>query len=269
MRALPAAIVVLVVPSVARAADGGAPDDRDHVAPCRPTISCTADLSSPGTLELEAGYLYRALPASGTERSLPLLLKLTLATWAQLQVGSNGYTVQQGDAPARFFDNAVVGLKLHLADQAQWRPSLAITAAASLPTPAGQEGYVRAYDALATAHASKDLGPIHADLNVGATVWRVEDHPLPQAFGALALSKDLGDPFALSAEGYLFSSAAPLAPRDGGFLVALTHSPRRWLTFDLGGDVGFFSSTRELSLFVGMSIVPAVLWRQKAPPPPG
>jgi hypothetical protein len=251
----------LLAPAPARATGGGAPDDRDHVAPCRPTIACTADLSSPGTLELETGYLYRALPASATQRSFPVLLKLTLATWLQVQLGGNGYTVVQGEAPAHFFDNVVVGLKLHLADQTAVRPSLALTAAASLPTLAGQEGYVRAYDALLTAHASKDLGPIHGDLNVGTNLWRLEDHPLLQAFGALALSTALVAPFAVTAEGYVFSDAAPVATRDGGFLFAVSHAPRTWLTFDLGGDIGFFPATRAYSVFVGVSVVPAVLWR--------
>ncbi len=261
LSAVAAALALVLSPSVSHAAGGGAPDDRDHVAPCRPTIACTADLSAPGTLELEAGYIHRALPASASQLATPFLLKLTLATWAQLQVGSNGYTAVQGGSPARYFDNVTLGLKAHLADQTDLRPSLALTAAASLPTPPGEEGYLRAYDALFTAHASKDLGPVHADLNAGANVWRLSDHPLPQAFGALALSTNLVDPFAVSAEAYVFSSAAPVAGRDGGFLVALSHSPRKWLTFDLGSDVGFFPATRAFSVFVGMSIVPVVLWR--------
>ena len=196
-----------------------------------------------------------------TQRSFPVLFKLTLARWLQVQVGSNGYTVDSGDAPARYFDNVVLGLKFHLADQSGARPSFAITAAASLPTPSGQEGYVRAYDAFFTGHASKDVGRVHGDLNVGTYLWRLEDHPLPQVFGALALSTNLVDPFGVMVEGYVFSSAAPIATRDGGVLVAFTHSPRPWLTFDLGGDVGTFPATREYSVFVGMSIVPARLWR--------
>jgi hypothetical protein len=63
------------------------------------------------------------------------------------------------------------------------------------------------------------------------------------------------------AEGYVFSSAAPVSPRDGGFLFALTHAPRPWLMFDLGGDVGFFQTTRAYSAFVGVTVIPAVLWR--------
>jgi hypothetical protein len=250
---------LLLAPTPARAADG--PDDRDRVQPCRPTIACTADLVPPGTFEVEAGYLYSAAATGATQRSSPFLLKLTLARWLQLQVGSNGYTVAQGDMPALFFDDIVLGLKFHVADQARAQPALALSAALSVPTPTRQEGYLRTYDAFFTGYASKDVGPIHGDLNVGMNLWRLEDHPLPQAFAALALSADLVAPFGVMAEGYAFSSAAPVATRDGGFLFAFTHAPRRWLMFDLGGDVGFFPAVREYSAFVGLTVIPAVLWR--------
>jgi hypothetical protein len=253
---------VILAPAPVHAAGG--PQDSDRVLPCRPTIACTAELVPPGTFEIEAGYLYRAAtPGAGlaTQRSSPVLLKLTVATWLQVQVGSNGFTVAQGDAPGRFFDDVTLGLKLHLLDQAGARPALSLSGTLSLPTPAGQQGYLRTYDALFIGYVSKDLGPIHADLNVGANVWRLEDHPLPQGWTALALSMDLVAPFGVMAEGYYFSPAAPVATRDGGFLFAFTHAPRRWLMFDLGGDVGFFPATRAYSAFVGMTVIPAVLWR--------
>jgi hypothetical protein len=48
--------------------------------------------------------------------------------------------------------------------------------------------------------------------------------------------------------------------RDGGFLCAVSHSPRAWLMFDAGGDIGWYPSTRAFSLFVGMTLIPVVLW---------
>ena len=61
-------------------------------------------------------------------------------------------------------------------------------------------------------------------------------------------------------ENYYFTDATPLAGRDGGCLFALSLSPRPWLIFDFGGDVGYFSATRAYSSFVGMTIVPVRLW---------
>jgi hypothetical protein len=260
MRVLvPTAASLLLAPLTARAA--GAPGDDDGVAPCRPTIACTAELAHPGTVEVEAGGLYRQAGSGSTQRSLPFLIKLTLSHLVQLQVSSNGYTVAQGDAPARFFDNAVLGVKLHITDQSDAWPALALSGAVGIPTPAGQQGYVRAYDAFFTAYASKDLGPVHADLNTALNLFGLDDHPVAQGLLTLALSTNLPPPFGIMAESYVYSNAAPLAPRDGGFLVALSHTPRKWLTFDVGGDIGFYRLTRAYSLFVGMTVVPVVLWR--------
>jgi hypothetical protein len=116
-------------------------------------------------------------------------------------------------------------------------------------------------DASFTGYVTKDIGPLHADLNVGANAWGLDASPRSQGFVALALSTSLPPPFGVMAEGYYFSDASPLAARDGGILFALSHSPRRWLVFDFGGDVGLFRETRAYSVFVGMSVVPAVLWR--------
>jgi hypothetical protein len=61
-------------------------------------------------------------------------------------------------------------------------------------------------------------------------------------------------------ENYYFTDAAPFAGPDGGCLFAISVSPRPWLVFDFGGDVGYFPSSRSFSSFVGMTIVPVRLW---------
>jgi hypothetical protein len=235
------------------------PSDDTRTLPCRPTIACTADLVPPGAFELEVGTLFRRLGTTGRQWTFPFLAKLTMAEWFQLQVGSNGYTVSNGNVPAQYFDDAEIGGKVHLLDQSEFRPSLSFSATASVPT-FQEDGYLRTYDALFTAYVTKDFGPLHADLNFGENVWRVQD-PRPQEFVALALSMNLPPPFGVMAESYYFTNAAPIALRDGGFLFAINHSPRPWLMFDFGGDVGMFPSTRAYSVFVGMSVVPVLLWK--------
>jgi hypothetical protein len=262
---------MLGLPLLALALD--LPDARYKTLPCRPTIACTADLVTPGAFELETGYLSRRIDTSARsccarQLTFPFLAKLTLARWVQLQVGSNGYTVTRvarGGIPAQFQDDITLGLKLHLLDQSEYAPAVALSGTASIPTVAG-EGYLRTYDALFTAYVTKDVGPLHADLNGGLNVWRLDGIPLPQGFAALALSTTLGcfwpeGSWGLMAEGYVFSDASPVASRDGGVLFAVNHAPREWLMFDVGGDIGFFPSTRAYSVFVGMTVVPVVLWR--------
>jgi hypothetical protein len=241
------------------------PDVGDHALPCRPTVSCTADITAPGTLELEGGLLVSGASESTRTWSYPFLLKQTLTRWLQLQVASNGFTTIRGLAPAQYLDNIGLGAKLHLADQGAAWPSLAVTALVSVPT-FDRDGYLRIYDGFLTGHASKDVAWLHVDWNVGVNVWRLEGAPVAQGFTALALSTSLPPPFSIALEGYGFTDAAPIAPRDGGLRAALGTTARSWLVFDLGGDVGFFPSTRAYSVFVGMTVIPVVWWRPPAAP---
>ncbi len=257
--------MALASPFAARAAE--TPDARDKTLPCRPTIACTADIVPPGTFDFEAGALYRSLGSRGTptatrQWTFPFLAKLTLEPWVQVQVSSNGLTAARGFEPQNFFDDVVVGPKFHLVDQTAWLPSISVSAEVSVPTFPGR-GYLRTYDAFITAYVTKDLGPVHADFNVAANVWRV-DSPVVQGLVALALSANIPPIFGIMGEGYYFSAAGPVAPRDGGLLFAFTHSPRSWLIFDVGADVGWFPNARGYSLFVGASIIPVVLWRPAA-----
>ena len=64
--------------------------------PCRPTISCTADLVPPGSFEIEAGYYARRVPPAGYVHDQPLLAKLTLFPWIQAQLGMNGAVFTTG-----------------------------------------------------------------------------------------------------------------------------------------------------------------------------
>jgi hypothetical protein len=249
-------------PLPARAADW--PDDDSKVLPCRPTVSCIADFAPPGTFELETGALYRHVESPGPEWSFPFLVKFTATKWLQIQASGNGFTTTaRAPSTAQFFDNVSLGPKFHLADADSngLAPSLALSAALSIPTFSGQEGYSSAYDAVAVAYVSKDIGPIHVDWNAGMQALQIDHTTTPQEFVTLALSASLPPPFGIMAETYYFSDSAPIATRDGGFLFALSHSPRPWLTFDVGADVGYFPSVRTFSSFFGMTIVPVVLWK--------
>src|ERR1700722_10915560 len=76
------------------------PGDSDKAVPCRPTVSCTADLAPSGTTEFEGGFLFSSQGSPGNQSSFPFLTKFTFAPWSQLQIGSNGYTVLRGSASA-------------------------------------------------------------------------------------------------------------------------------------------------------------------------
>lgn len=202
--------------------------------------------------------LFRRFGDSARQWTLPFLAKLTLTEAMQLQVGSNGYGVLRGAVPAQYLDDVAPGMKFHLADQSEFFPSLSVSANASIPTFRGN-GYLRTYDSLFTGYITKDIGWLHADFNAGMNLWQLK-HPRPQQWVALALSGDLPRPFGIMAESYYFTDASPYATRDGGFLFALCHSPKPWLTLDFGGDIGYFPRTRAYSVFIGISMVPVLLW---------
>jgi hypothetical protein len=235
------------------------PDDDTTSLPCRPTIACTADLVKPGLFELETGMLFRRL-SSARQWTFPFLAKLTVASFAQLQVGSNGYTTQFDGTPARYFDNVYAGVKFHLLDQRPALPSLSLSGSVSFPVAPDQLGYNPVVDAFFIAYITKDFGPIHADLNIGASDWGIASSSRAQEWVALALSAPLPHPFGVMIENYYFTDAAPFAGRDGGCLFAISVSPRPWLVFDFGGDVGYLPSSRPFSSFVGVTIVPVRLW---------
>jgi hypothetical protein len=258
--AVPLSLLSFALIAVVRDARAVAtPDDDTRSLPCRPTIACTADIVKPGLFELETGMLYRRL-GDAKQWSFPFLAKLSLARFIQLQVGSNGYTTQFDGPAARYFDDVTVGAKLHFVDQGSLLPSLSLSGAIGFATLESQQGYLPATDALLIAYVTKDLGPIHADLNLGANDFGVDSAPRAQEWVALALSMNLPLPFGVMVEEYYFTDAAPFAARDGGCLFALSLTPRPWLVFDFGGDVGYFSADRTFSSFVGMTIVPVKLW---------
>ena len=253
--------LVVALASLATIGRAAPPSDDDHALPCRPTIACTADIVSPGTFEAEAGVLFRRIDGPARQWTFPFLLKQTLTETVQVQVGSNGYSIVEGDVPVQYLDDVVVGPKVHLLDQTPGRPSVAFSVELSIPT-FRQVGYLRTYDVLTTGFATKDLGPVHADLNAGVNLWRIEGAPRPQEFVALALSRTVVGPLGAMLEGYIFSDASPVASRDGGLLCAFDEEVRPWLVLDEGADLGVYPSNRAYSVFVGATIIAAVLWRR-------
>jgi hypothetical protein len=257
---LPAAALVVVLLDASHVVAVELPGETTVARPCRPTVSCTADLTAPGVLETEVGVTASTLGRDERLWAYPILVKQTLARLVQLQVGSNGYTALRdvhGASLERALDNVAAGPKLHVLDQSELAPSVALTLQGSIPLVHGGADGV-----LATAHASKDAGPVHFDWNVGLdTWWRGGESASTQPFTALAASATPFGPIGIALEAYAFGNAAPYLPRDGGGRLAVTLTPRPWLVFDVGGDVGWYPSTHGHTVFLGMTVIPLVLWQ--------
>jgi hypothetical protein len=257
------ALAILTAISVVRSGRAGAPEDRHRVLPCRPTVSCTADLVPPGSLEIEAGYLARRVPRAGFVHAEPLLLKLTLLDWLQVQAGMNGqvFTTGEVDRSLRYLDDISFGPKVRFWKQTDLRPSFAVSAALSVPSWNRPKEFPYAYDASFWLYLSKDLGRLHLDLNGGLNVWQFDLADVSyQRFVTLASSYSLTDAWGVLLEGYAFSHGGVIAPKDGGVLAGVTYAPMPWLMFDVGGDVGLYPTTRKYSLFAGLTTVVYDFW---------
>jgi hypothetical protein len=257
---LPALIALAAAPSAAMA-DGTS--DAITVLPCRPTISCSADLVPPGALEIELGYALKNVPPGGFVHLQPLLVKLTLWPWLQAQVGTNGYVFSTGHVARslRYLDDVAVGLKTHLLDQTAALPSLAVSAALSIPTPYRNDRFPFAYDASFWGYASKDLGALHLDLNGGLNVWQFDlGLRSSQPFVSLAASVESSTGVGAMLEGYWFDDGGPIAPRDAGILVAASYATSPSVMFDGGIDLSLVPATRTYTLFAGVTFIAARLW---------
>jgi hypothetical protein len=229
----------------------GLPSDDTRALPCRPTIACTADLVAPGIVEVEAGVQWRRSPAE-TVFSTPMLLKLTLAEWGQLQIGTGGLLYRSSYS----FDAVTAGLKLHLQEQTDGLPSVSVSFAAAVPTAQPAQGSA----ALLATYLTKDLGWLHVDFNLGLNVFRPERDGRAQAWSALALSVALPHGWSPMVELYGFTDASPLVARDAGLLVAIAWQPMHWLVIDVGADVALLQQTRTLNAFVGFTATVFDLW---------
>jgi hypothetical protein len=237
--------------------------DSVRVLPCRPTISCSADIVPPGTVEVEAGYAGRYVQPDGFVHTEPLLLKLTLLPWLQAQVGNNGYVTESGSIErALRYDDIWFSLKFHLLDQTSIAPSLALSASVSVPSFGPASDYPVAYDSSFWGYVSKDLGRVHLDLNGGANVWQMDRAVARTVQGFVTFATTVSLPLGFGAMGevYGFSDAGPVAPEDAGALAAVSYSPRPSVMFDVGADAGAFPATRRMTLFLGVTFIPFRLW---------
>ncbi len=255
-----ALLAPLALASPARA--GEDPDDL-RVRPCRPTISCSADLVPPGAVEIELGYAPRSVRPGGWIHTEPILLKLTLTRWLQVQVGGSGYVFTEGQVSRslRYYDDVSFGLKPHFLDQTALLPSLSASAALSVPSFQPPTDFPHAYDLGFWVYASKDIHRVHLDLNGGINLWQFDNVGRSfQPFAALASSFPIVGPIGGMAETYVFAAAGRIAPKDAGLLTALSYAPSPRVLFDAGIDTSFVRSTRLYTLFVGVTFVPVRLW---------
>jgi len=204
------------------------------ITPYRPSVSNPAQLPTPGQLELELGGLHARASAGEHRSALPYLFKLAFdESWGVLLGGEA--QVWQKDAGGRtqgVGDTVAVLKRAWKVDEAT---ALGLEAGVKLPTAKDALGSGKADHSLNGIY-SRDLGPLHIDVNLNvARLGRRDDPPgssRTQLGASASFSTALSDRWGITGE---WSGTHRKGDDNGSqVLAALTFSPSKRLTLDAG-----------------------------------
>ena len=238
---------------VAHAADGG----DDAVTPYRPSVSSPAQLPAAGQLELELGG-QRARSTDQRRTGLPYLFKLAFnAEWGVL-LGGEAHVWSKDAAGNRLQGFGDTTLVLKRAWKASESTGFGVEVGAKLPTARDGIGSGKA-DCTVNTIFSRDLGPVHLDANVNvARLGAVDDGGSHTQWGAsTAVSTALSDRWGLTGE--WSGTRRPGADSGSQLLAALTLSPTKRLTVDLGVARAVHPSPAVTTVFAGV-VLPLGKW---------
>ena len=227
------------------------------ITPYRPSVSSPAQLPATGQLEFEAGGLF-AKTDEARRASVPVLFKLAFSEQWGLLVGGEAFvSSREGAQRARGVgDTNVVLKRAFVLDPAT---ALGLEFGAKLPTAKDSIGSGHA-DYTVNGIVSRDFGSVHMDANlnltslggVGAGEGRVQDG-LSASF-----STALGEQWGITGE--LSGTRRAGVASTAQALVALSYSPSKRLTIDVGLAHGLNAASTAWQLFSGLVLPIAKLW---------
>ncbi len=237
--------------------------DSDPILPYRPSVSSPAQLPVAGQLELELGGLSHRSGAgsgSGTSRrdSLPYQLKLAFSTeWGLLLGGEAQVALREGGTRSRGVgDTNLILKRAWLIDDAT---AFGMELGAKLPTARDTLGSGKA-DATLNAIYSKDLGPLHMDANLNVTRLGAVD----PGTGRLQTGASASFSLPLAAQWGVTAEASGTRQRGTDsatqVLAALSYSPTKRLSFDIGIARAARPAPGATSYFAGVVFPVASLW---------
>lgn len=256
------AFISALAPPTVYAAETGADAadtaDTAPILPYRPTVSNPAQLPVPGQLEVELGGV-RARSDGSRRSSVPYLLKLAFnPEWGVLIGGEALADLREDGRPRqRGVGDTMVELKRAWTLDAD--TAFGIEFGANLPSAKEALGSGRA-DYLLNAIYSRDLGPVHLDVNLSATrVGTIElGTSRTRVDASMAFSGALTERWGLAAE--LSGMRRSGADNGSQVLTALTYSPNKRLTFDFGVARAARPAPATTSVFAGVVFPLARLW---------
>lgn len=243
-RAAAFSLAMALASSVALAAD-----EPDAITPYRPSVSSPAQLPAVGQLELELGGLHQASP--GAQRnSLPYQLKLAFSKeWGLLLGGEASIaTSDAGGKSQGGGDTTLVLKRAWIVDDAT---AWGMEFGAKLPTAGDTLGSGKA-DYTVNTILSKDLGALHMDANLNATRLGAADPGTgrTQVGWSTSFSTALSEQWGINGE--LSGTHRSGVANSAQLLSALTYSPSKRLTFDIGVARAFQPHPGTTSVFAGV-----------------
>jgi hypothetical protein len=234
-----------------------APDGQAPITPYRPSVSSPAQLPAVGQLELELGGL-RQRSDGATRDSLPVQLKLALSPeWGVLLGSEAQVALHDGAVSERGVGDTTLVLKRAWAidDSTGFGLEFGVKLATAKDTIGSGKT-----DTSLNAIYSKDLGPVHMDANLNATrlgAYEADSGRLQTGLSA-SFSMPLNDQWGLTAE--LSGTRRRGAESSRQMLGALSYSPSKHLTFDIGFSRAAKPSPGSTSVFMGVVFPLARLW---------
>ena len=237
----------------ATAADG----DADAITPYRPSVSSPAQLPLAGQIELEVGGLRTRSP-DARRASLPYQFKLAFSReWGVLIGGEAQVWARDGGTSSRGVGDTTLTLKrAWIVDDAS---AFGVELGAKLPTAKDTIGSGKADYSINTIY-SRDIGPVHADANFNATrLGLVDPGTARTQFGAsVSVSTELSERWGLTGE--VSGTRRAGADNSVQILGALTFSPSKRLTFDVGLARAVRPAPAATSVFAGVVFPITRLW---------
>lgn len=255
-RSKPCSLLLAAVLAVHLAPAAAAPDP-DAITPYRPSVSSPAQLPVAGQLELELGGLH-ARSGDSRRSSVPYQLKLAFnAEWGVLLGGEAQVWQYDGVDHSRGVGDTSVVLKRAwlLEEDSAFGMELGVKlATAKDPIGSGKA------DTTVNAIYSRDFSAVHMDVNLNATRLGVAEPGTSRTqLGASAsFSTPLSEQWGLTGE----LSGTRRRGADNGLQVlgALTYSPTKRLTFDIGIARAPRPSPGGTAVFAGVVFPITKLW---------
>ncbi len=229
--------------------------------PERPTVATHAGTVSAGWIEFEAGaeFDHGTSPARATIGTL--VTKIGIASHAQLSLFANAISPSNA---AGGFGDFTIGVKWRVLDDHPLLGSFAILPSIKIPTGSAAKGSgTGTTDASLLFISSRDIGPIHIDLNAG---WTRRDGsgvnaPVNASVWTASFAGAISGPLQWTAEVFGFpgtggaQGAAPIV----ALLAGPTFGVTKWLVVDAGAIVPI-AGAQPHALYAGVTWNAGKLW---------